>query len=199
MFNLPALPYAYDALEPNLDEETMRIHHDKHHQAYLDKFNAALEKHPALFDMTVEEILKNLKTIPEDIQTAVRNNGGGFYHHSLFWEMMSPDGGTPSDDLTAALASTFGGLEEFKEKFTQEAALHFASGWTWLVQDSENKLSIISTDNQDSPVTKGLLPLLGLDTWEHAYYLKYQNRRPEYIKAWWDVVNWNYVNKKLNS
>ncbi len=199
MFNLPALPYAYDALEPNLDEETMRIHHDKHHQAYLDKFNAALEKHPELFDMTVEEILKNLKTIPEDIQTAVRNNGGGFYHHSLFWEMMSPDGGTPSDDLTAALASTFGGLEEFKEKFTQEAALHFASGWTWLVQDSENKLSIISTDNQDSPVTKGLLPLLGLDTWEHAYYLKYQNRRPEYIKAWWDVVNWNYVNKKLNS
>ena len=199
MFNLPDLPYAYEALEPHVDGETMKIHHDKHHQAYLDKFNAALEKYPEFYDMSVEDVLRDLDKVPEDVRTAVKNNGGGYYHHSIFWEMMSPDGGEASAELKDALTTAFGGVEEFKEKFTQESATHFASGWTWLVKGADGKLSIVSTNNQDSPVSQGMAPLLGLDTWEHAYYIKYQNRRPEYIKAWWNVVNWNYINEKFNS
>ena len=199
MFTLPKLQYEYDALEPHIDAETMRVHHDKHHQSYLDKFNAALENHSEMFEMPVEKILKNLEAVPENIRSAVQNNGGGFYHHNLFWEMMSPDVSTPSVELSSALSDTFGGVEDFKEKFTAEASAHFASGWTWLVKDSSGKLSIISTSNQNSPITDGLTPLLGIDTWEHSYYLNYQNRRPEYINAWWNVVNWNYVSEKFNS
>jgi len=199
MFTLPKLQYEYDALEPHIDAETMRVHHDKHHQSYLDKFNAALENHSEMFDMPVEKILKNLEAVPEDIRSAVQNHGGGFYHHNLFWEMMSPDVSMPSVELSASLSDTFGGLENFKEKFTAEASAHFASGWTWLVKDSSGKLSVVSTSNQDSPITDGLTPLLGIDTWEHSYYLNYQNRRPEYINAWWNVVNWNYVSEKFNS
>jgi superoxide dismutase, Fe-Mn family len=197
MFELPKLPYEYDSLEPHIDTETMKIHHDKHHQAYMDKFNKALEAHPELYEKSVEEILRALDSVPEDIRTAVKNNGGGYYHHSLFWEMMSPEGGAASEELNAALIEAFGSAEEFKEKFTAEASTHFASGWTWLVKDAEGKLSILSTPNQDSPVSMGLTVLLGLDTWEHAYYLKFQNKRPEYIQSWWNVVNWNYVNEKL--
>ena len=199
MFNLPDLPYAYEALEPHVDAETMKIHHDKHHQAYMDKFNAALEKYPEFYAMSVEEILKDLDKVPEDVRTAVANNGGGYYHHSIFWHMMAPDGGKPSQEVEEAFNKAFGGVDEFKEKFTKESATHFASGWTWLVKGADGELSIISTNNQDSPVSQGLTPLLGLDTWEHAYYIKYQNRRPEYIQAWWNVVNWTYVNQKFNS
>jgi len=199
MFTLPKLQYEYDALEPHIDAETMRVHHDKHHQSYLDKFNAALENNSEMFEMPVEKILKNLESVPEDIRSAVQNHGGGFYHHSIFWEMMSPDVSMPSVELSAALSDTFGGVENFKEKFTAEASTHFASGWTWLVKDSSGRLSIISTSNQNSPISEGLTPLLGIDTWEHSYYLKYQNRRPEYINAWWNIVNWNYVSEKFNS
>jgi len=191
MFTLPNLPYAYNALEPYIDETTMKIHHDKHHQAYLDKFNAALEKYPEFYKKSVEQILTKLDSVPEDVRTAVKNHGGGFYHHSLLWEMMSPKGkGSPSGKLAEAIDKYFGNLQSFKEQFTKEAAGHFASGWTWLVKDKKGTLSIISTSNQDSPISSGLKPIIGIDTWEHAYYLKFQNRRPEYIEAWWNVVNW---------
>ncbi len=200
MFTLPDLPYAYDALEPRIDEETMKIHHDKHHKAYMDKLNTALEGHAELSDKPIEELLGDLDAVPEDIRTAVRNNGGGYYHHSLFWEMMSPEGGgNPDGEIAKAIDETFGSFESFKEQFTNEAATHFASGWTWLVKSADGKISILSTPNQDSPVSSGLKPLLGIDTWEHAYYLKYQNRRPEFIEAWWNVVNWNAVNNYFNS
>lgn len=200
MFELPKLPYAYNALEPYIDEKTMKIHHGKHHQAYLDKLNTALEKHPELFKKTIEEILSDLNSVPENIRTAVINNGGGYYHHSIFWKMMSHDGGgEPKAELAEVINKTFGSFEVFKEKFTAEASAHFASGWTWLVKDADNKLSIISTPNQDSSISKGLVPLIGIDTWEHAYYLKYQNRRPEYIEAWWNVVNWDYAEKKIKN
>ena len=200
MFTLPDLPYGYNALEPHIDEETMKIHHDKHHKAYMDKLNIALEKHPELSDKPIEKLLSNLDAVSEDIRTAVKNNGGGYYHHSLFWEMMSPDGGgKPEGDIAKAISETFGSYESFKDQFTNEAATHFASGWTWLVKDSEGRLSILSTPNQDSPISSDLKPLLGIDTWEHAYYLKYQNRRPEFIEAWWNVVNWKYANDKFVS
>ena len=200
MFTLPDLPYAYDALEPHIDEETMKIHHDKHHKAYMDKLNTALESHPELGNKPIEELLGDLDAVPEDARTAVRNNGGGYYHHSLFWEMMNPEGGgNPEGDIAKAIDETFGNFESFKEQFTNEAATHFASGWTWLVKNGEGNLSILSTPNQDSPISSGLKPLLGIDTWEHAYYLKYQNRRPEFIEAWWNVVNWNAVNNYFNS
>lgn len=198
MFTLPELPYAYNALEPHIDEATMKVHHDKHHQTYLTKLNAALEKYPKFFDKTIEEILSDLKSVPADVRTAVRNHGGGYYHHNLFWEMMSPKGGHLTGKLADAIKKTFGSVESFKEQFTNEASAHFASGWTWLVKDSKGKLSIISTPNQDSPISKGLTPVLGIDTWEHAYYLKFQNRRPDYIAAWWNVVNWKKADEYFN-
>jgi len=198
MFTLPNLSYAYDALEPHIDAETMTIHHDKHHQAYMDKLNVALEGHNGYFEMTIEDILSDLETIPDEFRTAVQNNGGGYYHHSIFWQMMSPNGGgEPTGDIAKAINTTFESFESFKKKFTKEASIHFASGWTWLVKDESGDLSIMSTSNQDSPISNGLTPLLGIDTWEHSYYLKYQNRRPEYINSWWNVVNWEYVNEAL--
>jgi Fe-Mn family superoxide dismutase len=199
MFTLPELPYAYDALEPHIDEATMHIHHDKHHKAYMDKFNTALEKYPDFYKKTVEEILSDLNSVPEDVRTAVKNNGGGYYHHSIFWQMMSPNKSAPKGKINEAIDKAFGSFDKFKEKFATEASTHFASGWTWLVKDKKNNLSIISTPNQDSPISQGLTPFLGIDTWEHAYYLKYQNRRPEYIEAWWNVANWDYAEKIFKS
>ena len=196
MFTLPDLPYAYNALEPYIDEATMKIHHDKHHQAYLDKFNASLEKYPDFYKKSVEEILSNLNLVPENIRTAVRNMGGGYYHHNLFWEMMSPNGGGKSiGALAKAIDKEFGNFDTFKEQFTKEATGHFASGWTWLVKDKKGKLSIMSTANQDSPISIGFIPIIGIDTWEHAYYLKYQNRRAEFVDAWWNVANWEKANE----
>jgi Fe-Mn family superoxide dismutase len=200
MFELPNLPYDYNALEPHIDEETMHVHHDKHHQAYLDKLNKALEEHPELFEKSIEEILMDLNSIPDDIRTAVTNNGGGYFHHSILWEMMSPNGGDePSGELADAINQAFGSFEKFKEDFTQKASTQFASGWTWLTKDSNGKLAITQTPNQDSPISAGLTPLIGIDIWEHAYYLKYQNRRPEYVEAWWNVVNWEYTENKFNT
>lgn len=191
-YEVPDLPYDYNALEPHIDEATMRVHHDKHHQAYVDKANAALEG-TEWADRDIEDVLSNLDSLPADKQTPVRNNGGGHYNHSLFWKMMSPDGGgAPSGDLAAAIDSAFGSLDALKEKFNAAGAGQFGSGWAWLVV-SDGGLEVISTANQDSPVSDGKTPLLGADVWEHAYYLKYQNRRPAYLDAFWNVVNWDYV------
>ncbi len=190
----PPLPYAYDALEPYIDEQTMRIHHDKHHQAYVNNLNAALEKHPELFDKDLVDLLKDLGSVPEDIRTAVRNNGGGHANHTMFWLVMSGEGGgSPEGPLAEAIDADFGSFESLKEAFGKAAATRFGSGWAWLVVDSSNKLSVMSTANQDSPVSQGLTPILCLDVWEHAYYLKYQNRRGDYVGAWWSVVNWREV------
>ncbi len=191
-FSVPDLPYPYDALEPHIDEETMRIHHDKHHQAYVDKANAALEG-TEWADRDVEDVLRNLSALPGDKQAAVRNNAGGHYNHSLFWQMMGPDGGgEPSGDLAAAIGEAFGSFDSFKEEFKNAGIARFGSGWAWLVKDSSG-LTVISTPNQDSPISDGTTALLGVDVWEHAYYLKYQNKRPEYLDAFWNVVNWDYV------
>jgi Fe-Mn family superoxide dismutase len=196
-FSVPDLPYAYDALEPTIDEQTMHLHHDKHHQAYVDKANAALEG-TEWADKDVEEVLQNLDALPEDKRTAVRNNGGGHYNHSLFWEMMSPDGGgAPSGDLAAAIDSAFGSLDAFKAEFKAAGANRFGSGWAWLVKDSSGSLAVTSTANQDAPISDGQTPLLGVDVWEHAYYLKYQNKRPEYLDAFWNVVNWDFVAERF--
>ena len=193
---LPKLPYGYDALEPHIDARTMEIHYTKHHQGYVNNLNAALEKHPELQKKSVEDLLRNLNSIPEDIRTAVRNNGGGHFNHSLFWPMMSPNaGGEPKGDLAGAIDSAFGSFANFKEQFSKAAAGRFGSGWAWLCIDDSGKLVITSTANQDNPVSEGLRPVLGLDVWEHAYYLKYQNRRADYISAWWNVVNWDQVAK----
>ncbi|MGA8746651.1 MAG: superoxide dismutase [Solirubrobacterales bacterium] len=195
-FSVPDLPYAYDALEPHIDEATMRVHHDKHHQAYVDKANAALEG-TEWADRDVEDVLRNLASLPGDKQAPVRNNGGGHYNHSLFWQMLSPEGGgEPQGDLAAAIGETFGSLDSFKEEFKNAGIARFGSGWAWLVHDGTG-LAVISTPNQDSPVSDGSVPLLGCDVWEHAYYLKYQNRRPDYIDAFWNVVNWDYVGQRL--
>ncbi|MEA2154153.1 MAG: superoxide dismutase, Fe-Mn family [Solirubrobacteraceae bacterium] len=191
-FEVPPLPYAPDALEPHIDAQTMSLHHDKHHQAYVDKLNAALEgtEHA---DASIEDIIANLDAIPEDKRTAVRNHGGGHLNHSLFWKSMSPDGGgAPEGDLAAAIDSTFGSFDEFKEKFEAAGAGQFGSGWVWLVVDG-GELAITSTPNQDSPLSDGKLTLLGNDVWEHAYYLKYQNKRPAYLKEWWNTVDWAEV------
>ncbi|HEX5455770.1 MAG TPA: superoxide dismutase [Candidatus Saccharimonadales bacterium] len=196
MFELPDLPYAYDALEPYIDEQTMRLHHTKHHQTYIDKANKALEGSDWA-DKPVEEILKNLDALPEDIRITLRNNGGGHFNHSLFWQMMAPDqSGKPGGDVAGAIDTAFGSFDNFKEKFAEAAAGRFGSGWAWLV-DNNGTLEITSTANQDSPISEDARPLLGLDVWEHAYYLKYQNRRPEYIDAWWKVVNWDDVSRRL--
>ncbi len=194
---LPALPYPYDALEPYIDARTMEIHHTKHHQGYVNKLNAALEKHPELAGVALEDLLRNIASVPEDIRTAVRNNGGGHANHSLFWTVMSPNGGgAPSGELAAAISEAFGSFEAFKEAFSTAAAIRFGSGWAWLVVDGFGNLKVYSTPNQDSPYMDGFTPILGLDVWEHAYYLKYQNRRPEYIQNWWNVVNWEEVARR---
>jgi Fe-Mn family superoxide dismutase len=194
MHTLPALPYDYSALEPHFDEATMRLHHTKHHQTYVDKLNAALGSAPELAELPVEELLKKFDQVPMEIQTAVRNHGGGHANHSLFWSILSPQGGGgPTGELTSALEAAFGDETTFKDKFTQAATNHFGSGWTWLVLNKAGELEIITTPNQDSPLLQGLQPILGLDVWEHAYYLKYQNRRPEFIQAFWQVINWTEV------
>jgi Fe-Mn family superoxide dismutase len=191
-YSVPDLPYAYDALEPHIDEATMRVHHDKHHQAYVDKVNAALEG-TEWADKPIEEVVKNLNDLPSDKQGPVRNNGGGHYNHSLFWENLSPDGGgAPSGDLAAAIDDAFGSFDAFKEQFEAAGVNQFGSGWAWLVLDG-GKLAITSTPNQNSPLTDGKTPLFGNDVWEHAYYLKYQNKRPDYLKATWNVVNWDKI------
>jgi len=195
-FEVPDLPYAYDALEPHIDEATMRVHHDKHHQAYVDKANAALEG-TEWADRDVEDVLSDLSSLPGDKQAAVRNNAGGHSNHSLFWQMLGPDGGgEPSGDLAEAISSEFGSFDAFKDQFKEAGVTRFGSGWAWLVKD-DSGLAVVSTANQDSPISDGKLPLLGCDVWEHAYYLKYQNKRPEYIDAFWNVVNWDYVAQRL--
>jgi Fe-Mn family superoxide dismutase len=194
---LPPLPYDYGALEPHIDARTMEIHHTKHHQTYVNNLNAALEKAPNLQGKSLEELLGNLDAVPEGIRTAVRNNGGGHWNHSMFWQIMGPNvGSEPTGPLADALTSSFGGVDQFKEKFAAAATGRFGSGWAWLIA-SGNSLSIESTPNQDTPVMEGKRPILGLDVWEHAYYLKYQNRRPDYIGAWWQVVNWDAVAERL--
>ncbi|SFE40886.1 superoxide dismutase [Trichococcus pasteurii] len=196
-FTLPALPYAYDALTPYIDEETMHLHHEKHHNTYITNVNAALEKHPELADKTIEELLADLNSIPEDIRTAVRNNGGGHANHSLFWTVLAPNaGGEPTGAVKDGIEEAFGSFDAMKEKFTAAAVGRFGSGWAWLVV-SDGKLEITSTPNQDSPISEGKTPILGLDVWEHAYYLNYKNVRPEYIKAFWNLVNWDEVNRRL--
>jgi Fe-Mn family superoxide dismutase len=193
-FTLPALPYAHNALEPHIDEMTMQIHHGKHHQAYINNANAALEKHPELQNKSVDDLLKNLNAVPEDIRTAIRNNAGGHANHSLFWTVLGPGkGGEPKGALGDAIKNTFGSFDKFKEEFTKAATTRFGSGWAWLCVDARGGLTVTSTANQDSPLSDGLTPILGLDVWEHAYYLKYQNRRPDYITAFWNVVNWDKV------
>ncbi len=196
---LPPLPYAYNALEPHIDELTMQIHHDRHHATYVNNLNAALEGHPELQNKPLNELLASLDSVPESIRTAVRNNGGGHANHTLFWEIMSPNGGgQPTGALADAINSTFGSFENFKAEFTKAATGRFGSGWAWLVVDN-GKLAITSTPNQDNPIMEGKTPILGLDVWEHAYYLKYQNKRPDYIAAWWNVVNWAEVNKRFEA
>lgn len=197
-FTLPPLPYDYNALEPTIDEQTMRIHHGKHHQAYVTNLNAALEQAPELQNKSIEELLGDINSVPEAIRTAVRNNGGGHANHSLFWEIMGPNGGgAPTGALADAINAAFGSFDSFKEQFAKAGATRFGSGWAWLVSNN-GKLQILSTANQDSPIMEGQVPLLGLDVWEHAYYLNYQNRRPDYISAWWNAVNWDAVSKRFS-
>jgi Fe-Mn family superoxide dismutase len=196
-YTLPALPYDFGALEPHIDTQTMQIHHGKHHQAYVNNLNAALDKHPELHQKSLEQLLQNLNSVPEAIRGAVRNNGGGHSNHSLFWTLMSPKGGgEPSGALADAIQKTFGDFAKFKEQFAAAGTGRFGSGWAWLIA-TNGKLEITSTPNQDTPVMEGKTPILGLDVWEHAYYLKYQNRRPDYIAAWWNVVSWDAVAKRL--
>lgn len=193
-FQLPDLGYAHDALEPHIDARTMQIHHGKHHKGYTDKLNAAMEGHPDLHDKSAKELLADLSQIPESARGAVRNNGGGFVNHSLFWKIMKPGGAqAPSGDLADAIDSSFGSLDDFKAEFKKAAGSRFGSGWAWLVVDGKGSLGITSTPNQDSPISDGKTPILGIDVWEHAYYLNYQNRRPDYVDAWWNVVNWDVV------
>ncbi len=198
-FEVPPLPYPYDALEPYIDKQTMEIHHDKHHAAYVANLNAALEKHPELVHKSAEDLLRDLQSVPDDIRTAVRNNGGGHVNHSMFWTIMGPGkGGEPHGALADALRATFGGFEEFKKLFVDTGLRQFGSGWVWLVRARDGALSVISTPNQDNPLSQGLWPVMGNDVWEHAYYLKYQNRRADYLNAWWNVVDWEAVARRLN-
>jgi superoxide dismutase, Fe-Mn family len=196
-YDLPPLSYAYNALEPHIDEQTMRIHHDKHHGAYVTNLNAAVEKHPDLQAKSPEDLLRAINSVPEAIRTAVRNNGGGHVNHTMFWEIMAPNaGGGPTGRIADAIKGGFGSFDAFKEQFAKAGMARFGSGWAWLV-DNAGKLAIESTANQDSPLMEGKWPVFGLDVWEHAYYLKYQNRRADYIGAWWNVVNWDAINKRL--
>lgn len=198
MFKLPDLPYSYDALEPIMDKLTVEVHHDKHHAAYTNNFNAALEKHPELFEKSVVDILSNLSTIPEDILPAVRNHGGGFYHHNLWWEQFGPNkGGEPVGQLADAIKATFESFDAFKQELTKTSVGVFGSGWGWLCKDAAGVLKIMTTPNQDSPVSVGLTPLLAVDVWEHAYYLKYQNRRQEFVEKFWGLIDWDAVAKRF--
>jgi Fe-Mn family superoxide dismutase len=195
---LPALPYAYEALEPHIDAATMRFHHDKHHATYVKNLNAALDKHPELKSKTVEQLLLNLNSVPADIQTTVRNNGGGHVNHSMFWRIMKPNGGgEPKGPIADAIKQNFGDFAGFKKQFNEAGTGRFGSGWVWLVRTKDGKLQIATTANQDSPLSEGKYPLMGNDVWEHAYYLKYQNRRADYLNAWWNVLNWEEINKRL--
>ena len=199
MHKLPDLPYAYDALEPHIDAKTMEIHHSKHHATYVDKLNTALESKDELQSKPIEDLIADLESVPEEIRTAVRNNGGGHYNHSLFWRLISPDGGgEPTGELLEAINSSFGSFDEFKNKFKDAAIARFGSGWAWLVKDGDS-LIIESSANQDSPAMERTTIVLGLDVWEHAYYLKHQNKRPDYIDAWWNVVNWKEAERRFNS
>jgi superoxide dismutase, Fe-Mn family len=196
-FTLPNLPYAFDALEPHIDAQTMQIHHGKHHQAYVNNLNAAIEKAPELAGKSLDDLMRGINTVPEAVRGAVRNNGGGHWNHSMFWELMGPNkGGEPTGKLADGIKSAFGDFTKFKEQFAAAGVGRFGSGWAWLVTDG-GKLSIMSTPNQDNPLMEGKQAILGLDVWEHAYYLKYQNRRPDYIGAWWNVVNWDAVAARL--
>ncbi|UYY97313.1 superoxide dismutase SodA [Peribacillus frigoritolerans] len=198
-FELPQLPYAYDALEPHIDKETMNIHHTKHHNTYVTNLNNALEGNQELLSKSVEEIVANLDAVPEAVRTAVRNNGGGHANHTLFWEILSPNGGgQPTGELAEAITSKFGSFDSFKEEFAKAATTRFGSGWAWLAVNN-GELEVTSTPNQDNPLSEGKTPLLGLDVWEHAYYLNYQNRRPEYINSFWNVVNWDEVAKRYSA
>lgn len=205
MHTLPALPYAFNALEPHIDARTMEIHHGKHHQTYVDKLNEALGKHPELEGKSLEELIRDLNAVPEDIRGAVRNHGGGHFNHSIFWQMLSPKGGAPSGALADAINAAFGDFTKFQEQFAAAAAGRFGSGWAWLLKGNDGKLTIASTANQDSPLMGKAVagcegtPILGLDVWEHAYYLNYQNKRPDYIKAFWNVVNWDEVAKRFGA
>ncbi len=194
-YSLPQLPYSYDALEPYIDAMTMEIHHTKHHQGYVNNLNNALEKYPQYHELELEEILKNLNQLPDEIKTAVRNNGGGHFNHSLFWEIMKPGGSDPFGEIKEAIEKTFNSFEEFKKLFSETALKHFGSGWAWLVVDQSKNLKVYSLPNQDNPLMNGDIPIMGLDVWEHAYYLKYQNRRQEYIENWWNIVNWQKINE----
>ncbi len=196
-YEVPPLPYDYAALEPHIDETTMKLHHDKHHAAYVAKLNEAIAKHPELGSHTPESLLKNLTGVPEDIRTTVRNNGGGHVNHSMFWQIMKPSGGgEPAGAIGDQIKKDFGSFEDFKKQFNEKTAAQFGSGWGWLVSN-KGKLEILTTPNQDSPLSQGHYPILGNDVWEHAYYLKYQNKRPEYLAAWWNTVNWDEVNKRF--
>ncbi len=197
-YTLPPLPYAPDALEPHIDKMTMEIHHGKHHQGYVNNLNAALEKHPELQSKTVEELLKGITSVPDDIRTAVRNNGGGHANHSMFWTILAPKaGGEPTGPVAEAIKASFNGFDQFKEQFGKAAMGRFGSGWVWVIDGGAGKLTIESTANQDSPLMDAKRPLFGLDVWEHAYYLKYQNRRADYVGAFWNVINWAEINKRL--
>jgi len=197
---LPALPYDYSALEPIIDTQTMKLHHDMHHGAYVKNLNAALEKHPGLQSKKVEELLRDLNAIPEDIRTAVRNNGGGHMNHSMYWKIMKPKGGgEPSGQIAQVITKSFGNLKDFQAKFNDTGAKVFGSGWVWLVGKPDGSFQSMSTPNQDNPISQGLFPIMGNDVWEHAYYLKYNNRRPEYLAAWWNVVNWEEINRRLET
>ena len=199
-FTLPPLPYDYAALEPHIDEQTMRIHHDKHHAAYVNNLNAALESQPALQAKAIDALIADLASVPENIRTPVRNNGGGHYNHTLFWELMTPGGAkAPQGKLADAISTTFGGFDAFKEQFAKAGLGRFGSGWAWLSRAADGKLVLESTANQDCPLSEGRYPVLGCDVWEHAYYLKYQNRRPDYMAAWWNVVNWTVVSSRYET
>jgi superoxide dismutase, Fe-Mn family len=196
---LPQLPYSYDALEPHIDAQTMEIHHSKHHQGYVDKLNAALKGNAELQGKSLEELISSIESITGDVHTAIRNNGGGHYNHSLFWKIMGSGGDEPTGELAEAIMKAFGDFGGFKEEFTKVASTRFGSGWAWLLVNRAGELEVASTPNQDSPLMDGQKPILGLDVWEHAYYLKYQNKRPDYIEAWWSVVNWEEVGKNFSS
>jgi Fe-Mn family superoxide dismutase len=196
-YELPPLPYDYNALEPYIDEETMHLHHDKHHQAYVNNLNAALQGQSQFENMNVDDLLRQINSVPESIRTAVRNNGGGHANHSMYWQIMKPNGGgEPTGDLASAINSAFGSFDQFKAAFNDAGAKRFGSGWAWLVIGPDGKLAVTSSANQDSPLMEGQYPVMGNDVWEHAYYLKYQNRRPEYLAAWWNVVNWDEIAKR---
>ena len=198
-YEVPPLPYAYNALEPHIDEQTMHLHHDKHHAAYVTKLNGAVEKHPDLQKKSPEELIRNLNSLPDDIRGVVRNNGGGHVNHSMFWQIMGPNkGGNPSGGIADAINKAFGSFDAFKEKFEAAGVNQFGSGWAWLVRTKSGEFQVKSTPNQDNPMMNGEFPVFGNDVWEHAYYLKYQNRRPDYLKAWWNVVNWDEINKRLS-